>query len=732
MVEVSQKRQDELPRIKENINTSRLYYQNNYYIFNNFKKFTCKTGLSDSEIAVLSSLSKPQVQFNITEAYISRLRGEFSKQEPGFSVSADDSNEKVDPQSLEIIEGILRHILFEANTNSFSYDTYTDMLFGFSSVKLGVEYKNEFSFQKQITFKKAYDPVMCGFDPQAVLPHKGDGNYAFEIYPMTENDFKNQYPNINTDDIKFSRQLEGFSWSYKSAKNNILLVADYYEKKKKRIKIYELANNTVVSEKQYKIDKERWESEFHIEQYPVVVKERFTTITEICRYVLIENKILEYTKTDFCILPIVYAGGNSVILRDPDSNEVEELARPYTYHAADAQKLKNYAGQCLANELENMIQHKFMVAKEGIPDEEDYQEAYRDVQHADTVVYNAFLNYNPSAPTPPIPIPPPSAVPRVPMPPEITQAFTLADQTIQNILGSYDAALGINNNQLSGIAIVEAATQSNSAAMPYIVSFMQMMSQLAKGALDLILKYYKTPMSVPIITKEGKRKFVKINGKGQPKICYSSNELNVKVEPDVNFNIQKNRALQQIIALSQASPTFAQFINSKGLSIILENLDIRGADKLKNMVNEWMQEQQMQLLQQQKQQQINMQNNPMLQKVQLEQAKLQEQIRKNNLDNQLKQQELQNDAMQNQIAMTQAHNDTIKIALDAKELKDSSALEMAKIEERKEGKAIDILLDMHERHHNQTKDAIETAHKIDQANQKSTSNEIAEDQMVYL
>jgi len=35
-------------------------------------------------------------------------------------------------------------------------------------------------------------------------------------------------------------------------------------------------------------------------------------------------------------------------------------------------KLKNFAGQTLGNELENMIQHKFIVAKESLPQEEEY------------------------------------------------------------------------------------------------------------------------------------------------------------------------------------------------------------------------------------------------------------------------------------------------------------------------------------------------------------------------
>lgn len=49
-----------------------------------------------------------------------------------------------------------------------------------------------------------------------------------------------------------------------------------------------------------------------------------------------------------------------------------------------------------------------------------------------------------------IPLPPPQEVGRVSAAPKIIQTFTSADTTMQSILGSYDASLGINNNQLWG------------------------------------------------------------------------------------------------------------------------------------------------------------------------------------------------------------------------------------------------------------------------------------------
>jgi len=37
---------------------------------------------------------------------------------------------------------------------------------------------------------------MVRFDPLARAPHKGDGQFSFEVFPMTEDDFKQEYPNV--------------------------------------------------------------------------------------------------------------------------------------------------------------------------------------------------------------------------------------------------------------------------------------------------------------------------------------------------------------------------------------------------------------------------------------------------------------------------------------------------------------------------------------------------------
>lgn len=622
---VAQAHQAQLSAIKKNIEKSHEYFQENVKRFNYFRQFVFQSSLFKADRAALKETKKPILEFNSLEAFISRLRGEFSKQEPSIAVRLLDHS-GLDPNLPLILEGHLRSIFDEANHNGCSYEVYTDILSGgFSAMKVWTEYQHEKSFDQIIKIGRVYDPTLVGFDPLAVLPHKGDGRYCFELIPKTKEEFQAEYPEIDLSTLKFSN-VEGFNWSYQNQQEEVLLLCDYYEKKKKPKKLLRLSSGHTLLSEDYKKLEQHWKETGRLDQIPHIVEERTTFLETIHRYRLIESTVLSHEETSYQFLPIVYVDGNSIRLSS--NGQAKQVTRPYVYHALGNQKLKNFAGQCLANELENMVMHKWKVAAESIP--EKYLEAYTNPQKASVLVYNAFLEGSQGT----IPLPPPQEVGRVSAPPEIIQTFTNADATMQSILGSYDASLGINNNQLSGVAIVEGATQSNAAAMPYVVSFLQSLNQVAHIIVDLIPKYYVTPRTLPITLPDGKRDYALINQQGGITLKYRSEQLEVCISAGVNFSIQKSRALQQIIALMQASPLFAQFINTEGLPILLDNLEIRGIDQLKSQTETFVEQ-----IKQQQQQQMN-QPNPLQEKINLEKTKLAAELQHNQLQHTHKTMEL--------------------------------------------------------------------------------------------
>lgn len=590
-------------QIKDNIRDFRMYFRDNYERFNNMRKFVWESSLSETDIQVNRELGKPTLEFPILPAHVARQRGEFSMQEPSIEVGSENSTKSVDLRLMSFIEGNLREILFESNRDNMAYNVFTDQLTGgFSAIKVYTEYAHEKSMDQNIRLRRCYDPTLVGFDKLAQESHKGDGKYCFELFPRRKEDFEAEYGTKYTKDMKFTRDIEGFSWSYRTGNDDILLMGDYYEKSRFYEKIVKLSDGSIMSEDDYELMIASW---LEIVAPPVVVKSRKAEMIRIVRYLVTETGIIERPeKTDYEYLPLIFVDGDSMMMRSSTMGSAYQFAKPYVYHAVGAQKLKNYAGNTWANELENMVQHKFTVAKEAIP--EQYKDAYINVQKASLLVYNGFYNNNPN-----IALNGPQPVPRVPMPPEVAEAFTMSDSMVQSILGNYDAQIGDVSTQASGRAIHNMAMQSNNASRPYIVSYMKALNQAALICLDLMPKYYTGKRSVQIKDVSGKRSAVMINDDQDPNslmMDFDPKDINIKVEAGVSFQMQQQHAYESMINLMHVSPVINAFMSEEeGVKVLLDNIDMRGIDALKQGMPPFMQKQQ---AKQQQMQQMQMQLNP--------------------------------------------------------------------------------------------------------------------------
>lgn len=689
MKDVAKRYQDNLARIKKTVRNAHDYFKDNYDRYNEFRRFVFDSSLKEDEITLLMTMNRPQLEFNVLEAYISRLLGEFSKQEPDIEVNAYDED-KADPITIKVVEQHLKHVFMDDNNEHTRYEVYKDLLSGgFSTMKVFTDYEHPMSMSQVIKVERC-EPTLCGFDKLARFSHKGDGQFCFQLFPRDKEEFEEENPEIPVNTLSFRRDFAGFNWSYQNDNSKIIVVADYYEKKRKEETIVEVRDMGVMTMTKYKKMVDTWND---ITVPPSLIgKPRKTLIDRINRYRCIENQVIEFEETDFTHLPLVFVDGHSLMIKTPKNGNIRQVTRPYVYHAKGAQRLKNYAGISLANEIENTVQHKFMVAKEALPKEEEFLDAYKNTQKESVLVYNSVHESNPEMPI----ANPIREIQRVPCPPEIAQAFTGADSLIQNVLGSYDASLGINNNQLSGIAIVEAASQSNATAMPYIVGCLQGFQRVAEIYVDLMPKYFTTPRSLPILDEKGKRHFVKINQPEGLPMDFDTHVLNVSLKAGASFQVQKNRTIMMVKEIMGMSPLFGQFMAEKGLNFILDNMEGKGIEQLKDLTDEWLQE-----YQKEKQAaQQAAQQNPAAMKAQVDMQKMQMQAQQS-------QQKMQLD-------MAKLQQEEKKMVADLHLGKEASHVQLVKAQTERYAKHVDLEIKKYDMKHRHIKEVLETHHKLKQ------------------
>ena len=636
MAQINSDTADQLARIKKNIETSYKYFNDNYKRFREAKRYVYKETINQKQRSLMEDLGRPVVEFNLGAAAINRLLGEFADHEPGIEVSPAEGV-PVNQQVLDVVEGSIRSAIYQANKNSFSRLIYKDELSGsFSVGKVWTDYASSMSMNQSIYWGHVFDATLVGFDPLARASHKGDGQYSFEIAPMTEEDFKREYPDVAVADLNYLQDVGGFSWSYKDSENNkIVLVCDYYEKKKKKTKIVKIADGQIMTAKNYKKMQEIWaQAEMLgeiIEQMPIVTASRMTTLETICNYKLIGSKIISYEETDYSYLPHVFFDGNSEILTNGPEGASYQFCTPYYYHARGAQDMMNFSGMALANNTENLSMAQFIIKKEAIPQEQDYIDMITTPQKGGTIVVNAFNENNPDQPIPD----PIRLVEHAPLPPEVMGAFSNSVGLIQAILGGMSSNPSNDQNYISGKAIVESIAADNATAMPFVDGYLAGLTQMAQIHVDLMPKYILGKRTIPIIKKNGEKIAQDVNTEGMPALNYQQGAIKVNVEAGVNFKVQQDKALNQLIGLMQASPGFAEFMNSEeGLKILVKNLNIYSADELQEAVPKWVQQQAQQKQEAMKMQQEMAQQDPRMIKAQADVKKVQIDERKQQVDEQ--------------------------------------------------------------------------------------------------
>lgn len=270
MARIAKEHTERLDDIKKSVEESYEYFRKNVDRYNEFTKFVFYESMTQQDKQVLDELGKPTVEFNILEAFVSRLRGEFSKQQPSLTVRAADGipismlNDDF-TRLLEVIEAHLRAIFFDAANDKLEYNVYSDLLAGgYSVMEVYTDYVNEKSFEQNIYVDRVFDPTLTGFDPTARESHKGDGKFCFQMYPRTRDQFEAEYGKKAAENMKFSKNIQGFGWSYRGEREDIILVCDYYEKQYKNTKIYKLTNGVTVTKKEYDEALEAWEEQGRI------------------------------------------------------------------------------------------------------------------------------------------------------------------------------------------------------------------------------------------------------------------------------------------------------------------------------------------------------------------------------------------------------------------------------------------------------------------------------------
>lgn len=546
---------------------------------------------------------KPCLTINGLSQFVRQVTGQVRQMNPAIRVLAADQQATED--NAEILSGLIRQIEYASDaTTIYEGGAESAAACGIGHWRILTRYCEGATFDQEIYLKRIHNPFSVFWDPLAKDPTRADARYVFIVEEMSRKDFEKAYPDKNADDVTGDHKTTTFiQWSSPET----VTVCEYMwiEYRKKRIGL--LSNGQIVEDPRPPMD---------------VVKERTVEEPYVKWVKMTAGDILEGPKEiPSPYLPVVSVTGE-------EWSVGEQLYRSSVIRfAKDPQMLYNFARSSMAEIMANQPKAPFLVTAKQIAGLETFwNEA--------NAKNRPYLPYNPDpqAPAPQRLNPPVSSQ-------AISQEVMMAADDMKRTTGIYDASLGAQSNEKSGVAIRERKMEAQTNTSVYADNMVKAVTQTGKILVAMIPKVYDAQRVIRILGEDDQEKQVLINsmmvanGQAIPVNDITVGRYDVRIAVGPSYATKRQEASEGMMAFLQAIPQAGPVVGDLIAGMQDWPEADRVAERLRKMLPPGMAEDQeqtpeamqaAQMAQAQQAQQMQAQQQAM----QMEQAKIEAEIRK--------------------------------------------------------------------------------------------------------
>lgn len=521
------------------------------------------------ERSEFSRLFKPAMTFNKLYDSIKKIVGEQRKNKPDLIVRS--LNGKATQEQIDLRADLVRTISYQSQ-NDLVYQTAfrSALLMGYGAFQICLDYESPRSFNKTIRYDLITDPTMCSWDPSAIKPHKGDGNFCSRSFVLTRDEFFATYPYISNP-VSFADpyMLLDFQWQT----YDTITLCDYFRKDWFPLIIYKLSNGMSVTKEEYeeakktlhfqkKIVKGSIVSRIIDKEFPKIVSERQTEDYKITHYRLLRDQIVDFSEWPSKQLPIPFVDGDSHYI------EGRQYTRSFIHEARDAQKCVNYIGSEIIAEIKNRRREQWLVTPDNIA---GYDQEWRNPE-----LQVGALRAKPDPKTGLMP----QKMPAWELSQGLLQNFQRAGVDIREILG-FSENEALQGKDMSGKARRERKLEGSMSAYVFFDNLNQAVEQGGRIVNDLLPYIVGDEERHMVISKnDGKTESIIVNHQqkdGSVKNQLEMGDYDVEIDTGPSFAVQKDIALEFFQETIAANPQVFNLI----ADLWAGNLDIEQMELVK-------------------------------------------------------------------------------------------------------------------------------------------------------
>ncbi len=557
---------DVLEKCNQHLNTWSSYFNENIVRGKDDMNFVLRDQWTAVERSEFTRLFKPAMTFNKLYDSTKKVVGEQRKNKPDLIVRSLTG--KATQEQINLRADLVRTISYQSQ-NDLVYQTAfkSALMMGFGAFQVLIDYESPRSFNKVVRYDIIPDATSCSWDPTALKPHKGDGNYCSRRFVFTRDEFFATYPYVlNPVSYVDPYMLLDFQWTTKDT----IIVCDEFVKEWYPLTILNLSNGDVVTKEEWKEREKKFEDnkefvkgsivgEIIAREIPKIVGERQTQDYDIMHYRLIRDRIIDFSKWPSRQLPIPFVDGDSYYI------EGRQYTKSFIHEARDAQKLLNYSRSELAAELKNRRREQWL----GTPDNIiGYEQDWRNPE-----LQMGILRAKPDPKTGQMPQKMPAW--------EVSQGLFVTGQAtgqdIQEILG-FSESEALQGRDVSGKARRERKLEGSMSSYVFQDNLNQAIEQGGRIVNDL-LPYIigDKERRMNISKKDGKTDSIILNqkvGDGDNKKIINQlapGDFDVEIDTGPSFSVQKDIALEFLQQTLQVFPQAFPLI----ADLWAKNLDVQ-------------------------------------------------------------------------------------------------------------------------------------------------------------
>ncbi|WP_024873149.1 portal protein [Tolumonas lignilytica] len=407
-----------------------------------------------------------------------------------------------DLESAKILDGVVRHIEYRSAAQG-AYNTAQEfsVFGGIGFWRVITEYISDDSFDQDIRISRVRDPMSVLLDPDIKEVDGSDANFAFVFSDLTKEEYKYKYGDKAAEKATDYVLDMNFGWNTPDH----IRVAEYFRINLSKGMIAAVSSDDIEAIpgattnvfKQWELDTDTWDVIVNLPN----TKTRQVDRREIQYFKIAGEEIIERTIIPCDYIPIIRVVGEEMVI------EGKLERKGHIRSIKDAQRMYNYWTSSAVEHVALQNKVPYIGPTKAFEGNENYWSA----ANTDNLAYLPY-NHTDEAGNP---IPRPERQ----QPPQTSQAYMQGMQVAANemmmVTGQYQAVMGQQSNETSGIAIQNRQRQGDNATYHYIDHLSSAIRFTGRILVSMIPRVYDTPRILRILGEDGVEDFVHVDPMAQ-------------------------------------------------------------------------------------------------------------------------------------------------------------------------------------------------------------------------